>query len=232
MTLSVIIPVYNEAAQIQSTILRLLINSTLKQVIEIIVVDGGSTDGTTDIALKEGAIVTYSAKGRAAQMNAGAAIAHGNVLYFLHADTKPPENYLSYINDALKQGYDAGCFRLRFDVDHWFLQANTWFTRFNINSFRFGDQSLFVKRLLFEKAVGFNEKLIVLEDQDLIKRLTKIGKFKVMPASVTTSARKYTTNGIYKTQAVYFLIYMLYRLRVSQQRLVYLYKKLITQDKL
>lgn len=232
MTLSVIIPVFNEADHIQSTIQRLLKKDQLIQVIEIIVVDGGSTDDTADIALKEGAVITHSTKGRAAQMNAGAAISKGEVLYFLHADTKPPENYLSYINDALQKGYEAGCFRLLFDVDHWFLRANTWFTRFNINSFRFGDQSLFVKKPLFEKAGGFNEKLIVLEDQDMIKRLTKVGRFKVMPASVRTSARKYTSNGIYKTQAVYFLIYMLYRVGVSQKRLVKLYKKLIRQDKL
>ena len=230
--LSVIIPVFNEAAHIQSTIHRLLSDNNLKQVIEIIVVDGGSTDGTTAIAKNAGALIAQSAKGRAAQMNAGAVIAKGDVLYFLHADTRPPANYLSYINVALQQGYELGCFRLSFDVDHWFLRANTWFTRFNINSFRFGDQSLFVKKVLFNKAGGFNEELIVLEDQDFIKRLINIGRFTVMPASVTTSARKYTTNGIYKTQAVYFLIYMLYRVGVSQERLVNLYKKLIRQDKL
>ena len=232
MKLSVIIPVFNEAAHIQSTIQLLLTNNQLKQVIEIIVVDGGSTDATSKIALKEGAIIAHSTKGRAAQMNTGAAIAKGDVLYFLHADTKPPANYLSYINDALQQGYELGSFRLRFDVDHWFLRANTWFTRFNINSFRFGDQSLFVKKELFNKVGGFNEKMVVLEDQNLIKRLIQFGKFTVMPAAVITSARKYTTNGIYKTQAVYFLIYMLYRCRVSQQHLVKLYKKLIRQDKL
>ena len=232
MKLSVIIPVFNEAAHIQSTINRLLSNNNAGEIIEIIVVDGGSTDATSKIALKEGAIIAHSTKGRAAQMNTGAAIAKGDVLYFLHADTKPPANYLSYINDALQQGYELGSFRLRFDVDHWFLRANTWFTRFNINSFRFGDQSLFVKKELFNKVGGFNEKMVVLEDQNLIKRLIQFGKFTVMPAAVITSARKYTANGIYKTQAVYFLIYMLYRCRVSQQHLVKLYKKLIRQDKL
>lgn len=230
--LSVIIPVFNEAAYIQSTIQRLLNNNHLEQLQEIIVVDGGSTDDTVNIAFKEGAIITHATKGRAAQMNAGAAIARGDVLYFLHADTKPPENYLSYINVALEQGNDAGCFRLLFDKNHWFLKVNCWFTRFNITSFRFGDQSLFVKHTLFKKAGGFNEKLIVLEDQALIKRLTKIGRFAVMPSPVITSARKYTTNGIYKTQAVYFLIYVLFRLGIPQRRLVSLYKKFLRQDKL
>ena len=231
MTLSVIIPVFNEAAMIQATISRLVNNDTKNQVIEIIVVDGGSSDGTADLAGNSGAIVIHSSKGRAAQMNAGAALAKGEVLYFLHADTRPPVNYLALINQAMDNGFDMGCFRLQFDVVHWFLRANTWFTRFNINSFRFGDQSLFVKKEVFIKTAGYDESHIVLEDQEIIKRLRKIGRFTVMPDAVITSARKYTSNGVYKTQAVYFLIYMLYRFGISQQRLVSLYKKLIRQDK-
>ncbi|MCY7420460.1 MAG: TIGR04283 family arsenosugar biosynthesis glycosyltransferase [Chitinophagaceae bacterium] len=232
MNISVIIPVFIEASVIESTIGWLLKDCIHKQVIEIIVVDGGSTDGSAALAANSGALIVHSGKGRAAQMNAGAAIARGQLLYFLHADTKPPNNYVVFINTALKYGYDMGCFRLQFDRDHWFLRANTWFTRFNVNYFRFGDQSLFVKKELFKKTGGFNESLIVLEDQEMIRRLRMYGKFNVMPAAVITSARKYTTNGIYKTQAVYFLIYLLFRLGVSQQRLVSLYKKLIRQDKL
>lgn len=232
MTLSVIIPVFNEAAIIQSTMSWLVNNDINNQVLEIIVVDGGSSDGTAELAGTSGAIVIHSSKGRAAQMNAGAALAKGEVLYFLHADTRPPINYLALINQAMDNGFDMGCFRLQFDVDHWFLRANTWFTRFNINSFRFGDQSLFVKKEVFIKTAGYDVSHIVLEDQEMIRRLRKVGKFTVMPAAIITSARKYTTNGIYKTQAVYFLIYALYRFGLSQQQLVSLYKKLIRQDKL
>ena len=232
MILSVIIPVFNEAAIIQSTMSWLVNNDINNQVLEIIVVDGGSSDGTAELAGTSGAIVIHSFKGRAAQMNAGAVLAKGEVLYFLHADTRPPINYLALINQAMDNGFDMGCFRLQFDVDHWFLRANTWFTRFNINSFRFGDQSLFVKKEVFIKTAGYDESHIVLEDQEMIRRLRKVGKFTVMPAAIITSARKYTTNGIYKTQAVYFLIYALYRFGLSQQRLVSLYKQLIRQDKL
>ena len=232
MTISVIIPVFNETSVIGSTIELLLKEDTHRQVFEIIVVDGGSTDATAELAANSGALVIHSGKGRSAQMNAGAAIARGQILYFLHADTRPPKNYVAFINTALKNGNDMGCFRLQFDKEHWFLRANTWFTRFNINSFRFGDQSLFVKTEMFKKTSGFNTSLIVLEDQEMIRRLIKHGKFTVMPAAVCTSARKYVTNGIYKTQAVYFLIYVLFRLGVSQRRLVSLYKKFIRQDKL
>ncbi len=231
MTISVIIPVYNEEPVIESNLHYLHQQNSLKQVIEIIVVDGGSSDDTMALAAAGGAKVIPSKKGRSCQMNAGAAIAQGTILYFLHADTRPPSNFIDHISQALAYGYTMGCFRLQFDEDHWFLKSNAWFTRFNINAFRFGDQSLFVTKAAFQKAGGFNEQQIILEDQEIISRLQQYGKLKVMPAAVITSSRKYIKNGIYKTQAVYFLIYALYRLGINQQRLLKLYKKMIRQDK-
>jgi hypothetical protein len=121
---------------------------------------------------------------------------------------------------------------LSFDHDHWFLKANCWFTRFNIDDIRFGDQSLFVTKEKFRKAGSFCEKHIVLEDQHLIKRLKKNDHFKVIKKPVITSARKYLENGIYKTQGIFFIIYFMYRLGFSQQRLVAFYRKLIRQDRL
>ncbi len=230
--ISIIIPTYNEAGQIAGTIGRLK-DITANGDVEIIVSDGGSTDQTMQLANDSGATVSLSKrKGRAAQMNAGAAIAKGYILYFLHADTVPPEGFLTDIIKATAQGYDAGCFMLAFDHSHWFLKANCWFTRFDVNALRFGDQSLFVTKVAFEKAVGFCEQHIVLEDQELIKRLRKIIRFKVIKKAVTTSARKYLENGIYKTQGIFFFIYLLYRIGFSQQKLVSTYKKLICQDKL
>lgn len=230
--ISVIIPTYNEEAAIANTIQYLKNNSGIA-VPEIIVADGGSSDNTIVLARKAGAtVIACSAKGRAAQMNAGAAMAIGEIIYFLHADTLPPKNFAIEIAQACKAGYLMGCYRLQFDYNHWFLKANSWFTRFNVNAFRFGDQSLFVSKKVFELSGGFNEKLIMLEDQEIIGRLRKHGKFVVMPASVITSSRKYLKNGIYKTQAAYFIIYFLYRLGFSQQQLLKLYRKLIVQDKL
>jgi rSAM/selenodomain-associated transferase 2 len=229
--ISIIIPTYNEADQIASTIGRLK-DITADGDVEIIVSDGGSTDQTMQLANDSGATVLLSKKkGRAAQMNAGAAIANGDMFYFLHADTLPPEDFLTEIIKAVAQGYDAGCFMLAFDHPHWFLKANCWFTRFDVNTLRFGDQSLFVTKVAFEKAVGFCEQHIVLEDQELIKRLRKTVRFKVIKKAVTTSARKYLENGVYKTQGIFFFIYFLYRMGVSQQKLVDTYKKLIRQNK-
>jgi rSAM/selenodomain-associated transferase 2 len=231
--ISVIIPAYNEAAVIAETIQRLQAHDTLAAIKEIIVVDGGSTDTTLQVAAAAGARAVKSPqKGRAAQMNHGATLATAPVLYFLHADTVPPASFVADILNAQKQGYSSGCFMLSFDHDHWFLKANCWFTRFDVNHFRFGDQSLFVQRDTFLKAGGFNECHIVLEDQEIIQRLKRLGRFVVVKKPVITSARKYLENGIYKTQGIFFLIYFMYKAGYSQQRLVYTYRRLIRQDKL
>jgi rSAM/selenodomain-associated transferase 2 len=231
MKISIVIPTYNEGSCI-GTLLSYLQQNIDQSVQEIIISDGGSKDDTAAVAKRNGAKLAVSpTKGRAAQMNYGASLATGDVLYFLHADTYPPKDFIRQIAYSCKQGFESGCFRLQFDHKHWFLKANCWFTRFDINSFRFGDQSLFVTKKLFERAGVYNEKLIVLEDQEIIARIKKHGRFKVLKGSVTTSSRKYVVNGVYKTQAVYFLIYAMYRLGFSQPKLIAAYRALIRQDK-
>ena len=121
---------------------------------------------------------------------------------------------------------------LSFDYNHWFLKANCWFTQFDVDAIRFGDQSLFVSSDIFKSSGGFAETHIVLEDQQLIKRLKKMARFTIIKKPVLTSARKYLQNGIYKTQGIFFIIYFMYRLGYSQQKLVATYKKMITEDKL
>jgi rSAM/selenodomain-associated transferase 2 len=230
--ISIIIPTFNEADQILTTIGQLNKLSGGGH-FEIIVSDGGSTDNTIPLVKQAGVtLVNSPRKGRAAQMNAGASLAKGEILYFLHADTIPPNGFLSDIREAVAKGYHAGCFILSFDHPHWFLKANCWFTRFDVNAIRFGDQSLFVTKDTFEQSDGFSEEHIVLEDQELIKRLRKRVRFKVIKKPVITSARKYLENGIYKTQGIFFIIYFLYTAGFSQDMLVRTYKKMITQNKL
>jgi len=231
--LSVIIPTFNEESQIKVTIQKLREFDTHHLIKEIIVVDGGSNDKTLTVAKSEGVkAVVCPQKGRAAQMNYGASLAISNILYFLHADTIPPVNFTWEIVNLVNQGFAAGCYRLAFDYPHWFLKANCWFTRFNVNAFRFGDQSLFVTKENFLNVGGFCEKHLVLEDQHIIKKLRKVGSFKVLSKPVLTSARKYLENGIYRTQGIFFLIYFMYYLGLTQQQLVSTYRWLIKQDKL
>ncbi|RTQ49700.1 glycosyltransferase [Hymenobacter gummosus] len=229
LSVSIIIPAYNEAGHI-GPLLRYLREAAGpdEQGLEILVADGQSTDATAAEAAAAGArVLPCPQRGRAAQMNHGAAQARGELLYFLHADTFPPADFLARIRRAAAQGYGSGCFRLRFDHPHWFLRLNAWFTRFPADIIRFGDQSLFVHRAVFERAGGFRTDMLVLEDQEIIGRLRRHGRFVVLPATVTTSARKYLVNGVFRLQGIFALLCVLYRLGASQPRLVQVYRALI-----
>ncbi|MEJ7694111.1 TIGR04283 family arsenosugar biosynthesis glycosyltransferase [Daejeonella sp.] len=229
--ISVIIPAYNEASQIAQTI-DAARRSAAGGELEIIVVDGGSADETADVAVHAGAKVLRSGKGRAVQMNYGAAQANGSILYFLHADSMPPVNYDRQILNAVKYGAVAGCFRMLFDDKHWFLMANAWFTRFDANAVRFGDQSLFVLKNAFGRSGGFREDLLMMEDQEIIHRIKREGTFIVLKDYVTTSARKYVDNGPYRMQGIFYLIWTLYYFGWSQESLLKLHRKLIRKNKL
>src|SRR4051794_35066558 len=179
--ISIIIPAYNEEAQITRTITAIRAHGNASIITEIIVTDGGSKDKTMEAAKARGAIAVLSpVKGRAAQMNYGASIAKGSILYFLHADTLPAKDFTTDIINAVQKGFEAGCFMLAFDHAHWFLKANCWFTRFDVNAIRFGDQSLFITKERFIQTAGFCEKYVVMEDQEIIKRIRRICRFKVI----------------------------------------------------
>ena len=231
--ISIIIPAYNEEGHIGGTIRRLRERAGGEHLYEILVVDGGSQDATGKEASGAGAVALLGPqKGRAAQMNFGALKARGSILYFLHADSIPPGGFLSDILTAVGKGFGSGCYRLRFDHAHWFLRANSWFTRFNVNAVRFGDQSLFATADVFRRSGGFREDLIVMEDQEIIHRLKKHSRFVVMQGAVITSSRKYLDNGIYRMQAIFFRIWFLYYRGWPQERLLKEYRRLIQKSKI
>lgn len=225
--ISIIIPTYNEEENIEQLL------SAIKQrqtgyVAEVIIADGFSEDSTVDIAKKCGAMVHIcNHTGRGPQMNEGANLAKNPVLYFLHADSIPPPGFDSMIIHSLKSGSSAGCFRLRFDDDHPLLKFYAWFTRFSLTVFRFGDQSLFCEKRIFQEIGGFDESLAVLEDQDIVKRLKKKSAFKIIDHEVETSARKYRDNGVIWLQVVFTIIVSGYYLGVKQSTLAHLYKSLV-----
>ncbi|WP_198661673.1 TIGR04283 family arsenosugar biosynthesis glycosyltransferase [Lewinella sp. IMCC34183] len=223
-----IIPTWNEAATLATTLRHLTATAVPDADLELIVADGGSSDETRDIARRCGAKVIPCTRGRAPQMNAGARAARGEFLYFLHADTLPPADWYARLT-ADPHGLPA-CFRLRFGGQErlpW-LRVYSYFTRFDIDAFRFGDQSLWVRRADFRAVGGYPDDWQLLEDNYLVRRLRRHrGGFRIVAASVTTSPRKYLRHGFVYTQLVYTLLYTLYRLGAGQPRLARLYRRLL-----
>lgn len=222
--ISIVIPVFNEELTITKTAEKL----NNKLIHEIIVVDGGSSDRTVERARAAGCKVVQSKKkGRAVQMNTGAKNASAPILFFLHSDTLPPVDFAEKVVNAAQKGFDYGCFALQFDDTHPALKFFSLFTRLKTKWVRFGDQSLFVKKELFEKINGFDESLIVMEDQEIYQRLEAAGNFLLLDGSVVTSARKYREIGIYKLQLYFSLIYLGYYLGVSHHILLDFYTKVL-----
>ena len=205
--LSIIIPVLNEEAFI-SRLLNHLHEHCTGLTKEIIVVDGGSSDKTVQLARQKQAQLVQSKKGRASQMNAGAIEATGDIFYFLHVDTFPPAEFEQAIINAVKSNYPAGCFQMKFDSKSKFLSFFAWFTRLNHRICRGGDQSLYITRELFQKAGGFDENYKIYEDTEFIARIYKLNRFKVLPLSVTTSARRYRKVGNWRLQYHFSIIHL------------------------
>lgn len=194
-TISIIIPTLNEADTVQYLI-EYLQEHGGDLLWEIIVSDGGSTDDTANLALQCGAKVFRSPeKGRAAQMNYGAAHATGDVFYFIHADTFPPVSFVHDILEAVEAGYSFGRYRTKFNSNSKILLLNAWFTRFDLLICYGGDQTLFMAKELFEKLKGFNGQMRIMEDYDIVVRAKALdGKYKIFKKTALISARKYETN--------------------------------------
>ena len=206
--ISIIIPVLNEESRILK-LLTLLREHSSEFILETIVVDGGSSDKTAQLVEEKSQVILInSEKGRARQMNAGAKIASGKILYFLHADSVPPKNFDRFITEEYRNQNKAGCFCMKFDKDHWLLNLMGWFTKINHKACRGGDQSLFVEKQLFDEIGGFDESFIVYEDNDLIEKLYRKNQFVVIKKWLTTSARRYEEYGVWKVNYLFFRIHL------------------------
>ncbi|HEA29414.1 MAG TPA: glycosyltransferase [Leeuwenhoekiella sp.] len=213
--LSIIIPVLNEASTIIDLLQHLVNRSTPANIADLIIVDGASIDNTVHLiesyAENQSALkikVVQSEKGRAKQMNAGAAIASGKVLYFLHADSFPPAQFDQHILNEVKKGNPAGCFCMRFDSNHWWLRMAGWFTRFSWRASRGGDQSQFITKSLFNEIGGYDERYVIYEDNILINALYARNKYVVIPHWLTSSARLYEEKGVWYVQYHFLKIYI------------------------
>lgn len=228
MQISIVIPVYNEEENI-SKLVSYLSRHSNESVTEIIVVDAGSTDGTIRVAENAGAIIAISPqKGRAAQMNCGALLAKGDILYFIHADTLPPSSFAADIAEAVKKDFDLGRYITKFNSEKWYLKINAWFTRLDWFICMGGDNTLFVARKLFHKAGGFNEQMKIMEEYEFCERVRKQGaKYKIFPQATLVSARKYDTNSWWRVQMANKKIVSMYKKGASQQDMADTYRKML-----
>ena len=221
--ISIIIPVLNEAKIIQP-ILNLLHTSSQ---VEIIVVDGGSKDNTVEVAIQTGVkVISVAHKGRAAQMNAGANIACGDILLFLHADTKLPLNFIELVVKTLEpDNVVAGAFELAIDGS---AKSLRWIeflvkVRSRLFSLPYGDQAIFISKKAFINSGGFAD-LAIMEDFEFIKRIAKQGKIAIAPATVTTSGRRWQKIGVWKTTLINQAIIAGYYLGISPTELSNFYR--------
>ena len=227
MTFSIIIPTFNEAANI-GQLVRDLRAYSHNHLVDLLVVDGGSTDDTVEQARQAGARVVVSPRcGRASQMNYGASLTSGDILYFVHADVTIHPDFMNDIRQVVTDGNDAGCYRFRFASAHPLLRLNSYGTRFPGIMSRGGDQTLFITRALFGRLGGFRERYVIMEDFEIIVRIREAGRFCIIPKDVIVSARKYETNSWLRVQVANLTAFCLFFMNVRPTRIAQTYKRML-----
>ncbi|MBD2518698.1 TIGR04283 family arsenosugar biosynthesis glycosyltransferase [Nostoc sp. FACHB-973] len=220
--ISIIIPAINEAGNIKEAIATTQISTN----IEVIVVDGGSSDDTAAIAQSLGVKIISSSPGRAVQMNTGAVAASGEILLFLHADTRLPAGFDEMIRTVLQQPSTvAGAFNLRIDASllslRWVELGVKW--RSHFCQMPYGDQAIFLTKAVFQQIGGFPE-LPIMEDFELIRRLKAKGRITIISTPVVTSARRWLQKGVFKTTLLNQIVIIAYLLGVSPEQIRHWYR--------
>jgi rSAM/selenodomain-associated transferase 2 len=219
---SVIIPTLNEEKIIEKCISNIRL---IDENVELIVADGNSTDATTQIAEKCGVKVCSSKPSRGIQCNAGANLATGKILIFLHADTELPAIAFDQLNMHFQNSKtQIGTFRLSFDNDHWLFRLYCIPSNFESVLTRFGDQGIVVRKSFFNFIGGFPDWPLF-EDLGLIQKAGKITRIYRFRATVKTSARRFLKNGIFRQQLLNLWYIFLYFIGVSPEKLALLYEK-------
>jgi len=227
LEISVIIPTFNEEGNIHQLVSFIIKNKT-GLIKEVIVVDGRSEDQTVSMAQQSGAKTIISPiRSRAIQMNLGAKHATGDIFYFVHADVKLIDSFATDIYKAVQSGYPSGCYCYRFDSKSWLLKTNAYCTRFTGIMYRGGDQTLFIERKSFEILKGFDETFVIMEDYDLIQRIRKKYRFKIIPKRITVSSRKYKSNSWLRIQIANLTIFTMYFLKQPSKKMASLYKRML-----
>jgi rSAM/selenodomain-associated transferase 2/rSAM/selenodomain-associated transferase 1 len=222
-SISVIIPTLNEASYLAATLSPVL----GKTGVEIIVVDGGSTDRTVAIAAAHRIRVIQGPRGKAAQMNLGAARAKGRILLFLHADTRLPEQWdRQVVTELEKKGVVAGAFSLRIAGQGRMLRLIEGLANFRSRRLQvpYGDQAIFLKARVFQQLGGFPD-VAIMEDFELVRRVKKAGRVSTLAAAARTSARRWEAYGVLRTTVINQMIILFYFSGMSPQRLERWYKR-------
>jgi rSAM/selenodomain-associated transferase 2 len=217
MNISVVLPVLNEEQSIRGT-LQSLIRLTPY---EIIVVDGGSRDRTLEICKEFAVDVMHAERGRARQMNVGARRASGEVLLFLHADTRLPQSALNDIAAALSDSrYLGGRFDVELEGAHWMLKIVGTLINYRSRATKIatGDQALFVRREVFDRMGGFPD-IPLMEDIAFCRALKRIGGVACLRSRVITSARRWERDGVWRTIFKMWSLKVCYLAGVSPMRL-------------
>lgn len=214
--ISIIVAALNEEQTIAETLPPLLGMDN----VEVIVADGGSADATVRIATELGAQVVSTRRGRGRQMNSGAALAKGETLLFLHADSRLPTNLRVAIRAVLERGCIAGAFQLRLNSTNWILRwiERTANLRSRFLQLPYGDQAMFLQADLFYQIGGF-PNWPLMEDYELCRRLKRRGRIGITSESVTTSPRRWERLGIFRTTFVNQFIILGFHLGISPERL-------------
>ena len=213
--ISVIIPTLNEATNLPTCL-----PARFKDV-EVIVADGGSRDGTIDVAIAKGWRVCPSALGRAKQMNAGAGMASGDIFLFLHADTRLPEDFALHVRRILsKPDIIAGAFRLRIDAPMRKLRIMERLANWRSACLQmpYGDQAIFLRAEQFRAVGGFPD-LPIMEDFEFVRRLRKRGRIATAPVPVITSSRRWEEKGVWRTTLINQICIVGYCLGVAPSRI-------------
>jgi rSAM/selenodomain-associated transferase 2 len=227
MKISVIIPVLHEHEKINE-ILDSIKSASADVSYETIVVDGDSSGGTI-AHISDSSVITMTApRGRALQMNAGAAMACGDILLFLHADTLLPPKALPKIIKALSSSnFIGGAFDLKIQNNRWIFRiigrAASW--KHRLTRVPYGDQAIFMLRRYFENIGGY-AGIPLMEDVELMKRVKRQGgRIIILPDAVTTSSRKWETDGVFYTIIRNWIIQVLYFFGMPTRRLIKYYYK-------
>ena len=223
---SIVIPVLHEADRI-NTVIDHILQLSPNGVCEIIVADADPDGATINAIRSDNVITTVSERGRAKQMNAGAALTRGEMIVFLHADTKLPAGAFERIEEVLQNGqYVAGAFDLAIDSTNLLVRfiAAVARIRSRLTRIPYGDQAIFMRKEYFDKIGRFRE-IPLMEDIDFMRRIKRRrDKICILPEQVTTSARRWQTEGIVYTTTRNNILVTLFCLGVSPDRLARFYR--------